>query len=135
MKRALSLIAAVVMALVCCVTAFAEASTFAVSSENRTSDLDISGRTAICSSAFRDGSQNTKTVVITQTLQKNITLWAWETIGSARTKTVNGSSATLTATVSGLQSGKYRVKTVFKVTNKSGKTEDFTVYSTQCTVA
>lgn len=135
MKRALSLIAAVVMALVCCVTAFAEASTFAVGAVNRTSELKISGSIAICKSTYKDDDLSTKKVVITQTLQKNITLWAWETIGSARTKTVNGSSATLTATVSGLQSGKYRVKTVFKVTNKSGKTEDFTVYSTQCTVA
>ncbi|MBE6901418.1 MAG: hypothetical protein E7478_03000 [Ruminococcaceae bacterium] len=79
---------------------------------------------------YIDNSNSTTKIVITQTLEKQSFLWTWKTVGGTRTKTVNGSTATLTGKVSGLESGTYRVKTVFKVT-ADGETETITVYSAE----
>ena len=54
--------------------------------------------------------------------------------GAAWEKTVNGSSIGPAYTKSGLESGKYRVKSVFTLTNKQGKTETITVYSDERSV-
>lgn len=130
MKKALSMTIVFVMLFSLCATAFAEAATFAIGSSVRTSSLTISGTTANCTSVYSDSSDSTTKIVITQTLEKQSLLWTWKTVGGTRTKTVNGSTATLTGKVSGLESGTYRVKTVFKVT-ADGKTENITVYSAE----
>ncbi len=130
MKKLLSVFVAFVMAMVCCVTVFAEATTYAIGSEKRISTLIISGTTANCTSQYVAANDNVSKVVITQTLEKDGFLWTWETIGGTRTKTVNGSTATLTGKVSNLESGTYRVKTVFEVT-ADGETETITVYSAE----
>ncbi len=130
MKKLLSVFVAFVMAMVCCVTVFAEVTTYAIGSEKRISTLIISGTTANCTSQYVAANDNVSKVVITQTLEKDGFLWTWETIGGTRTKTVNGSTATLTGKVSNLESGTYRVKTVFEVT-ADGETETITVYSAE----
>jgi len=135
MKKLLSCVIAAVMMLVCCTNAFAAAQTRAVGGQRKESSLEISGNTAVYISNYEDSSKQTQRVVITQTLEKHCYFWTWETIGSARTKTVSGSSASLSARVSGLKSGTYRAKTVFKVTDKSGKTQEITVYSAEKKVA
>ena len=104
--------------------------TYAIGSEKRISTLIISGTTANCTSQYVAANDNVSKVVITQTLEKDGFLWTWETIGGTRTKTVNGSTATLTGKVSNLESGTYRVKTVFEVT-ADGETETITVYSAE----
>lgn len=130
MKKVLSMAIAFVMLFVVCLTAYADVSTFAIGSSTRTSTLTISGTTATCTSIYKDNSNSTTKVVITQTLEKQSFLWTWKTVGGTRTKTVNGSTATLTGKVSGLESGTYRVKTVFEVT-ADGETETITVYSAE----
>lgn len=130
MKKVLSVTVAFVVLFALCVTAFAEVSTFALGSEKRVSTLIISGTTANCTSQYVAAEDNVTKVVITQTLEKQSFLWTWKTVGGTRTKTVNGSTATLTGKVSGLESGTYRVKTVFEVT-ADGETETITVYSAE----
>lgn len=133
MKKVLSLAIAFIMICICSVTAFAQAQVFSVGGHTKSSELSISNNTASCTSFYYDADKITTKIMITQTLEKHSFLWAWETVGGTRTKTVNGSSASLTGKVSGLASGTYRVKTVFDVT-ANGTTETITVYSAEKTV-
>ena len=129
MKKIVSVIMAMLMCMVCSVSAFAEARS--VGSETRTSTLTISSATATCYSMYRDASGSTSKVVITQSLQKEGVFWTWSTCAGEWTKTTNGSSASLSNKVYNLESGTYRVKTVFTVTDVNGKTETITVYSAE----
>lgn len=115
------------MCLACSISVFAE--TRAVGSATRTSTLTISSATATCYSMYRDASASTSKVVITQSLQKQGLFWTWSTYAGEWTKTTNGSSASLSNKIYNLESGTYRVKTVFTVTDTSGVTETITVYS------
>ena len=97
-----------------------------------TSGLTISGTTATCLSKI-----NGKCVKITaeQTLEKYWGLWIWTSVDNAHwTKTVNSNTLTMSNTKNGLSSGKYRLKTVFTLTDSSGKSETITVYSSEKTI-
>lgn len=92
------------------------------------SDLSISGNTAYCTSNAR--GNDIVCITAEQTLQKQGFLWIWGTYdGAKRTKTVYTSSMSMSNTKTSLSSGKYRVKTVFKLTDKQGETETITTYS------
>lgn len=98
------------------------------------SSLRINGSTATCQSTVT----NSSAVKITaeQTLQKQGFLWSWGTYDGAKwTKTVNVSTISMSNTKTGLSSGKYRLKTVFTLTDKNGKSEAITVYSDSKTVS
>lgn len=91
------------------------------------SALNFIGTTAECVSQT-DGF-NTVKITVVQTLQKySGWFWIWDDVATW-TKTVNSSSTSFTNKKSGLSSGKYRVKSVFTLTNSSGKTETLTIYS------
>ncbi len=127
-----------------CTTAFAETNeTLAVSdsispaydlASSARADLLIENLTAYCTSyAFGD---DVVSITVTQTLQKYWGLWIWISVDGAEwSKTVNDSTIILSSTKSGLDSGTYRVMSVFKLTNKNGKTETVTVYSSEKTIA
>lgn len=95
--------------------------------------LEISETKATCfSTAYGD---NITKITALQSLEKYWGLWIWNTVeGSRVTKTVNSSKITLSNTVSGLSSGKYRAKTVFTFTDSNGNEEKVTVYSSTRTV-
>lgn len=97
------------------------------------STLSISQTTANCfSTAY---SNNVIKITAVQTLEKYWGLWIWTTVdGSLQTKTVNNNMITLSNTVHGLSSGKYRVKTIFTFTDNKGQEEKVTVYSNQKTI-
>ena len=133
MKRIVSVITAIVMCFICSVSAFAE--TRSIGSATRTSTLTISSATATCYSMYRDASGSTSKVVITQSLQKQGLFWTWSTYAGEWTKTTNGSSASLSNKVYNLESGTYRVKTVFNVTSTNGETETITLYSAEKTIS
>lgn len=98
------------------------------------SELIINGTTAICESTLKGKSDVTK-IVAEQTLEKQGFLWIWSTYdGTTWTKTVYSNTLTMSNTKTGLTSGKYRLKTVFTLTDKQGKTETITVYSDEKTV-
>ena len=57
-------------------------------------------------------------------------LWTWSTYDGAEwTKTVYSDTPAMSTAKTGLTSGKYRLKTIFTLTDKNGKTEKITVYS------
>ena len=93
------------------------------------SKLSINGTTAICESILR-GDPNLIKIVAVQTLEKQGFLWIWDTYDDTEwTNTVYTNPLTMSTTKSGLSSGKYRLKTVFTLTDKLGDTETITVYS------
>ena len=93
------------------------------------SKLIISGTTATCKSTA-NGKPDVTKIVAVQTLEKQGFLWFWDTYDdTAWTTTANSKMLTMSNTKSGLESGNYRLKTVFTLTDKQGKTETITVYS------
>lgn len=131
MKKIVSIAIVVLMAFALCTTAFAEVSTYVLGSSERFCRLAISGNTAICKSEYISGDDNVAEVVMTQSLEKQGFLWIWSMTDGEWTKTSDGSSMALTNTVDGLAKGKYRVKTVFTVTDKNGIVETIPLYSTE----
>ncbi len=139
MKKLIALLISAIMLFAVPVTAFAEptAAAYSVNSimpfyENNlyTSELfEISGSTADCISKMNGDSDIVK-IVVEQKIQKKGVLWIWGGVsGASWSKTFYGHSARLANTKSGLSSGKYRLKTVYSVTNANGKTETITTYS------
>ncbi len=97
-------------------------------------ELYISGTTATCISTIKGNPDVTK-IVAEQTLQKQGFLWIWSTYdNTVWAKTVYTNSLVMSNTKTGLSSGKYRLKTVFTLTDKNGKTETITVYSDEKSV-
>ena len=96
-------------------------------------ELSINGSTATCKSIAN--SNSAVKITAEQYLQKQGFLWIWSTYDGAEwTKTVNAPTISMSNTKSGLTSGKYRLKTIFTLTDKNGKTETITVYSNEKTV-
>ena len=93
------------------------------------SELNIVGTKAECVS--KASGDNTAKISVEQTLQKySGWFWIWDDVdGALWTRTENMSSVRLSNTKSDLTSGTYRVKSVFTLTDKNGKTETITVYS------
>lgn len=100
---------------------------------NPVSNLEIAGNTAYCTSTV-DGAGNIS-ITATQTLQKHWGLWIWYDVeGGTWTKTVDRDTIYLSSTKQNLDKGTYRVKSVFVLTNKDGKSETITVYSDERSV-
>lgn len=133
-RKLVSTIIAVVMCVSLSVTSYAESgkldsniSVLNIIAKSYTSDLSISGTTATCTS--RASGDDVKSITATQTLQKKSGS-NWVAVSGANwTKTVSISMLTMSNTKTGLSSGTYRLKTVFKFTNTSGQSETITVYS------
>lgn len=101
---------------------------------NPISDLDIENHTAYCTSTVGGGS-TAVSITVTQTLQKHRGLWNWDNVkGAEWTRTVDRNSINLSNSKSNLDSGKYRVKSVFTLTDKNGKSETITIYSDEQSV-
>lgn len=100
-----------------------------------TSRLSISGQTAYCTSET-DG-ENVVSITVEQILEKySGWFWIWNDVdGASWAETINQNTISVTNTQSGLSSGTYRLKSVFTLTNASGKSETITIYSNEKTVA
>ncbi len=79
-----------------------------------TSELSISGTTATCKSSVTGYSDKTTKIVINQTLQKKNSSGDWGYVYSWY-ETINDFKGSVTNTKSSLESGTYRLKTVFTV--------------------
>lgn len=98
------------------------------------SNLSISGTTATYKSDVMGDSDVVK-IVAEQYLQKQGFLWIWTTYdGAESTKTTYTNTLAMSNTKTGLSSGKYRLKTIFTLTDKQGETETITVYSDEKSV-
>lgn len=90
--------------------------------------LTIENKTAYCTSSTT--GFNAASISVTQTLEKYWGLWIWNDVKDASwSDHVNAGSIYLSTSKSGLDSGTYRVKSVFTLTDKNGKSETFTIYS------
>lgn len=95
------------------------------------SELRIIGSSAECNSVAK--TQNAVKITAVQTLERQGFLWIWSTYGDPWTETVYTNSITMSNTKS-VSGGKYRLKTVFTLTDSQGKTETITVYSSEKSV-
>lgn len=97
------------------------------------STLSFVNGTAYCVS--KTDGVNTARITVTQTLQKHWGLWIWNDVkGASWSKQVDDGSICLSNSKSGLGGGTYRVKSVFTLTDKNGKSETITIYSAEKTV-
>ena len=101
---------------------------------NPTSNLSVSGKTAYCTSVV--GGKKAVSITVEQTLEKYSGWFAiWNDVdGAYWSKTFNQITISFSNTKSGLASGTYRLKSVFTLTNSSGKTETITIYSQEKSV-
>ncbi len=96
--------------------------------------LTITSSTAECKSVC-DGMAGVTQITVEHTLEKHWGLWIWNEVdGASWTKTVDTRAISLVNTKSGLDSGTYRLKSVFTLTNSSGKSETITIYSEEETI-
>ena len=122
------------------VSAPTDKSTYSVSPYYETasaaiSTLTISGTTAKCESKLI-GHSDVKSCTVEQTLEKYWGLWIWNEVeGASWSDTISSVSGIVTNSKSGLESGTYRLKSVFTLTSSSGKTETITIYSAENTIA
>lgn len=99
-----------------------------------TADLEIQNGTAYCTS-IAEGT-DAVSITVTQTLQKYWGLWIWNDVdGATWTRTTNISSVCLYNTKSGLESGTYRIKSTFVLTDRNGESETITIYSNECKIS
>ncbi len=140
MRRAISLLMSLLMCFSLSVTASAQTVPTSIvqpyyeKAVDVWSDLSINITTAACESYVRGNSDVVK-ITATQYLQKQGFLWTWSTYDGAEwTKTVYSNTLAMSNTKTGLSSGKYRLKTIFTLTDSQGKTETITVYSDEKTV-
>lgn len=97
-----------------------------------TSTLTFSGTTAKCESKVI-GHSNVTSCKVEQTLEKySGWFWIWNDVdGASWSNIISGSSGKVTNSKSGLESGTYRLKSVFTLTTSSCETETITVYSVE----
>ena len=94
------------------------------------SNLSIENKTGYCVSSA--SGFNTVSITVTQTLQKYCGLWIWNDVKDAKwTTTEDSDSISFSNSKGDLDSGTYRVKSVFTLTNIYGKSETTTVYSSE----
>lgn len=96
------------------------------------STLSISGRTATCTSKATGYLGTTTKIVISQTLQKEVSSNKWSEIESW-SETVNSFVGSATNYSYNLSNGTYRLKSVFTVYSGS-KHETITKYSSEKTI-
>ena len=96
--------------------------------------LTITSSNADCKSLC-EGMAGVTQITVEHTLEKHWGLWIWSEVdGASWTKTVYSDTIRLSNTKSGLDSGTYRLKSVFTLTNSSGKSETITIYSEEETI-
>ena len=144
MRRFLSLLISLLVMVSClCISASAYSDadvkiviTRDLASAQKSSKLNIDGlNTAICKSAFVDSNSNIYSITAEQTLEKH---WAFgiflSVVEADWEKTVYTDNLSMKNYKYNLDSGTYRLKTVFTVTMINGQTEKITVYSCEVSV-
>lgn len=100
---------------------------------NSESILSIIGQTAYCTS--KAYGADAVSITVEQTLQKQGFLWLWYGVPDASwTTTVEDNSLSFDNIKDDLSNGKYRLKSVFTLTDSTGETETITIYSAEKSV-
>ena len=106
-----------------------------VGGSDKRSTLRVSGRDVTCESIYYSDKNDVNTIYAKQTLEKMISFNRFSSVtGASFSTTVSGRRMDYSNNVSGLSQGKYRLKTVFTVKYKNGRSETVTVYSTEITI-
>ncbi len=141
LRKFLCALAAAMLCLSLTVTAYANAGTtdgyysvtvvpMYVDHLDTNASINFSGDSASCRCSASGDASVIASISVEMTLQKSGLLGIYSNVsGASWSKTVTGSSISLSGTKSGLSGGTYRVKAVFTVTTKDGKTDTFTRYS------
>lgn len=131
MKKLLSLLLAVVLLFGMTGTVSAtNISTYDLSGDSKFSVLVINNKTATCKSIYASLAEDCSSITAVQTLEKHSWFIFWDTVGDeCKTTVTNKSDLSFTNYKYNLDSGTYRVKTVFTVVLKDGRSESVTVYS------
>lgn len=98
---------------------------------NPGSTLVIKGTTATCTSST--AGTPVKSIKAEQSLEKFWGLWVWNEV-AYWSKNVDTTSVFMSNYKYNLESGTYRLKTVFTLTATNGETETITVYSEEVTI-
>ena len=98
---------------------------------NPASTLAIRGTTATCTSSTT--GRTVKSIKGEQSLEKFWGLWIWNEV-DYWSESVNTTSIFMSNHKYNLESGTYRLKTVFTLTATNGETETITVYSEEVTI-
>ncbi|MDE6030150.1 MAG: hypothetical protein K2G32_00825 [Oscillospiraceae bacterium] len=92
--------------------------------------ITVNGSSATCECSARGDASVIASISVVMTLQKSGLFGIYSDVKDAKwTKSVTGSSISLSGTKSGISSGTYRTKAVFTVTTKDGQVDTFTKYS------
>lgn len=134
MKKLIAIILVIAVALSLCTTVFADYQPLDLDNGVKDSILNISGTTATCISKITFIDTDVSSIKITQTLEKQGFLWIWEKYAGDWNKTLT-KTGNLTTKVYNLSSGNYRVKSVFVVTLKDGRSQTITLYSDEKSVS
>lgn len=145
-KKFLCALAAAVLCLTLPVTAYADTAADSYYSEeivpmfvddiSAQVSIRISDSKATCECSARDYTSTIKSISVVMTLQKSGLFGIYSDVKNASwSKTVTGSTISLSGSQSDLADGTYRVKAVFTVTTTDGKTDTFTEYSSTAKAA
>ncbi len=134
MKKLIAIILVITVALSLCTTVFADYQVCDIGGTSEQSYLYISGTTATCISQISSLNTDVLSINITQTLEKQGFLWIWGKYAGDWNKTLT-KSGVLNTKVYNLPSGNYRVKSVFVITLKDGRSQTITLYSDEQAVS
>lgn len=134
MKKLIAVILVITVALSLCTTVFADYQVCDIGGNVEQCSIYISGTTATCISKISSYSTDVSSIKITQTLEKQGFLWIWGKYAGDWNKTLTKTGA-LTTKVYNLPGGNYRVKSVFVITLKDGRSQTITLYSDEQAVS
>lgn len=136
LKKLLCIVIATVIAMTVTLVASAESATpYDLTSASKSSAISINSSGVITmTSCFFTAESNIVQVDIEHSLEKHAFLWTWNAFGGKSSKTVFGSNAVLDTYCTGLESGTYRLKSVFTAYLDDGRSETVTVYSNELTI-
>ncbi|MBR4305568.1 MAG: hypothetical protein IKT78_01850, partial [Ruminiclostridium sp.] len=104
-----------------------------LTSASKQSSLFVDTRTdtVVLMSVFDTTDKSVGQVTVEHSLEKHAYLWVWNNIGGKSSKTVNDCFNYLITYRTGLESGTYRLKSVFTAVLADGRSETITVYSNE----
>ncbi len=107
-----------------------------ITSAEKSSNLSIDyNNKATCNSIFSDINNNISKIKVVQTLEKHWAFGVFFAVNNASwERTFYTDSLSMTNYKYSLESGTYRLKTIFTVTMKNGQTETITVYSSETSI-
>ena len=120
------------------VTLFASAESanpYDIASSSKQSSLSIDSNGVVTlMSTYQSVDTSIVQIDIEHSLEKHAYLWTWDNVGGKSSKTVFDFNNYLITYRTGLESGTYRLKSVFTTYLDDGRSETITLYSNELTI-